>query len=317
MKKRKSLKFNSVKYLSNYLGYPDSFLKSIQLEFDDHYRVDSERTINGKKRIIVYPDVTLKSVLRQIDRKIMDRLIYPSSYQGGVKGGSILTNAQLHLRQPTVLKIDIKSFFPSVSSDNVKRAFQRRGFSKNASAFMASITTVNNPFDHLPQGFPTSPKIALLSLEPFERRLYLLAKKFDWKYSFWIDDITISANVPLNRFINTIKRMLLEEGFRINDDKFKRYGFATGRSKKMVTGLIVNKKINVPKEYTRSLRKAIYICGKFGPQRLLFDKCFPQTSNIKKLHDTLLGKINYVKSINHSVGNKLMSDFNKINFNTP
>ena len=58
-----------------------------------------------------------------------------------------------------------------------------------------------------------------------------------------------------------VKDMLLKWGFEVNEDKTK---FITNSSSQRVTGLTVNEKVSIPKEYKRQLRQEVYYAIKYG-----------------------------------------------------
>ena len=61
--------------------------------------------------------------------------------------------------------------------------------------------------------------------------------------------------------IPIVMTIIEEEGFNVNEKK-TRYAYYYQRQE--VTGLIVNKKVSVTKEYIKELKKEIYFCQKFG-----------------------------------------------------
>ena len=47
---------------------------------------------------------------------------------GGVRGRSVITNAQRHVCKAIVFSVDVKDFFPSVSPQIVRSIFEALGF---------------------------------------------------------------------------------------------------------------------------------------------------------------------------------------------
>lgn len=304
------LHFYSVKFLAKHLGYPETFLNKIANDNRKFCSINPKRNIGGKERIIAYPNPVFKNVLKSIDKKILTRFDFPDTFHGGVKGASTIDHAKEHVNKRVLLKIDLKNFYPSVTPERVQSSLIRRGFSKKVADLVTRIVTVEYPHPHLPQGFPTSPKIALLTLENFEKRLHQLRKKFGWKVGFWVDDLVISANFPLEKFKNTIVSMFHDEGFEVN---LRKTTVSSGRGRKMVTGLVVDRKVNVPKEYINSVSLTIHSINKFGLKKYYTHRGkvdgYKSQNTVKT---TLLGKINYVIRVNPFVGKRLLDGYEKI-----
>jgi retron-type reverse transcriptase len=92
-----------------------------------------------------------------------------------------------------------------------------------------------------------------------------LAKKFNLQYSRYADDITFSGDKYVfgvnSHFRKELARIIADQNFTINEEKtrLQRYW-----QRQEVTGLIVSEKVNVPREYIRSLRDILYIWQKYG-----------------------------------------------------
>ena len=120
----------------------------------------------------------------------------------------------------------------------------------------------------MPQGAPSSPIITNLICEILDFRLLKLAKEYKLDFTRYADDLTFSTNNPSfeHQFASFKYKLQLEierAGFKINDTK-SRLQFRDSRQE--VTGLIVNKKINVKKEYsknTRAMAHQLYTKGSF------------------------------------------------------
>jgi len=188
----------------------------------------------------------------------------PTLAHGFVKKRSILTNAIVHLNKKNVLNIDLSNFFDSFNFGRVRGFFiKNKNFQldPHIATVIAQIACLNNK---LPQGSPCSPVVTNLISHPLDIRLASLAKKHSCTYSRYADDITISTRKSV--FPNQI--MMQEEsgeylagkkltheitraGFSINEKKTR---IQYKDSRQDVTGLIVNKKPNVKKEYWRTVK---------------------------------------------------------------
>ena len=115
----------------------------------------------------------------------------------------------------------------------------------------------------MPQGGPCSPVITNLITHALDIRLAALAKRYSCIYSRYADDLTFStrkvafsrqiARLEKGEFIagKKLQSEIIRSGFSINDKK-TRVQFKDSRQD--VTGLIVNQKPNVKKEYWRTVK---------------------------------------------------------------
>ena len=118
----------------------------------------------------------------------------------------------------------------------------------------------------LPQGSPCSPVISELIGHVLDIRLLRFAKKYGVRYSRYVDDITFSTNQgdfpkalavqdSTDLFAWTLGGELIAEiesaSFKVNIGKTRMH---YRRSRQMVTGLVVNEKVNIRSEYYRNAR---------------------------------------------------------------
>ena len=297
----KIFKINTIDELVARLGVGRGMLDGILDNIKGHYK---SRIIfkNEKKRRIDIPDTGLKKIQRLINKRLLQKVNLPDSIQGSKKKGSIKKNAELHTGQKVIGNLDIKDFFPSVNGKRVKSVFIGIGCSDIVSDILVRLTTWRNV---LPQGVPTSSSIANLVLLNMDKRFKNLCEIHGLRYSFYVDDITISGNQRVEKLKKLFCKIISQEGFDVNPDKIK---FHNKTERQIVTNLVVNSgKPNVPKEYKRNLRAVLKNCIKLGPAT--------QTKkSVEEFKRSLIGKINYVLSINQKAGYKLLGEFQKINW---
>ena len=129
----------------------------------------------------------------------------------------------------------------------------------------------------LPQGSPCSPVISELIGQILDLRLLRFAKKHGVRYSRYADDITFSTNqknFPVALAVqdptdlawklgdDLVQKVELA-GFKINMDKTRMHH---KDSRQMVTGLVVNKKVNIRSKYyrkTRAMCDSLFQTGKY------------------------------------------------------
>ena len=108
----------------------------------------------------------------------------------------------------------------------------------------------------LPQGAPSSPIITNMICNIFDMRLLRLAKKYKLDYTRYADDLSFSTNNKdfLNieeQFFEELSKEVERAGFSINDKK-TRVQYKDSRQE--VTGIVVNKKLNVDRDYYKKTR---------------------------------------------------------------
>jgi len=178
---------------------------------------------------------------------------------------SIMDNARQHRHCRFVLNLDIQDFFPSFNFGRVRGFFLKdKHFALNEpiATTIAQIACFNNS---LPQGSPCSPVIADMVAHILDVRLVRLAKRFNANYSRYADDLSFSTT--LVSFPEALAREDSESGIWSLGDELlsviSHAGFVVNpaktrmqlrTSRQTVTGLTVNKKVNISQDYWRSAR---------------------------------------------------------------
>lgn len=191
---------------------------------------------------------------------------------------SIVTNAQRHKHQRYVFNIDLQDFFPSVNFGRVRGFFiSNKNFelSEVAATIIAQIACHKN---ELPQGSPCSPVISDMICGILDSRLAKLSKKNRIAYSRYADDLTFSSNQkefpvdlaecvigPPHEWLvgKKLRKEIEKAGFKINPNKTR---MQCRESRQTVTGLTVNRKVNVQNPYYRNARimaHSLFRTGKY------------------------------------------------------
>ena len=181
---------------------------------------------------------------------------------------NIVSNAIIHRNKRYIINIDLKDFFDSFHFGRVMGFFKNNKYfkmPKEVAIVMAQLVCYNGK---LPQGAPTSPVITNFICNILDYRILQIAKKYRLDYTRYADDLTFSTNIKnwdnqFEEFIKKLEKIIKESGFQINEKKTRISYFY---SKQLVTGLIVNKKINVEHIYYKKIRAMaheLYTKGKF------------------------------------------------------
>ena len=270
--------------------YPDSnsFFKLLN-NIDKEYAFFTIKKKNGGKRRIYAPSAKLCRVQKIILRKILCH--YPVSQYACayIKGKNLYQNANPHTNKKYILKLDITDFFGSITFEQILSTV----FNKNyyPTPVGVSLTNLCCYKETLVQGAPTSPMLSNLVMKHFDDIMGDWCAKQNIAYTRYCDDMTFSSDKPLYHVYSKASSFLESMGFELNKKKTR---FITNTSRQTVTGLVVNEKVSIPKEYKRNLRKDIYYFSKYDTG----DKTFI-TSDFDYygyIH-SLLGRTTYVLSI--------------------
>jgi retron-type reverse transcriptase len=210
---------------------------------------------DGSVRVIAQPSRELKAVQAWILRNILNKLSSSDNCKGFEVGCSILDNAAPHVGANFILNLDLKDFFPSIKAAKVYNIFSSIGYSKSVAAILTNLTVVDG---RLPQGAPTSPKLANLICLKLDSRIQGYAGPRGLIYTRYADDISISAQT-IKKTMNArsvLEQIIASEGLQINRKKTAIQG--TMRRKE-ITGLILSSnKVGIGREKFRKIRAQVF-----------------------------------------------------------
>lgn len=214
-----------------------------------------------KVRWIEAPRANLKSIQRSLLDETLYTLRATDHAHGFVPGRSIVTNARLHVGRQWVVTLDIKDFFPSITSRQVRAAIDCLAGEPER---LSGITRLLTRHGRLPQGAPTSPQLANLVAAELDHRLARTAGGRGWVYTRYADDLTFSGDSSPHGLVDEVEAELNEHGFRAARGKTH----VMGRDQRqLVTGLVVNDRVRLPKPQRRRLRAMLHqaeIIGDFA-----------------------------------------------------
>jgi RNA-directed DNA polymerase len=282
------LDLNSVRHLETILGRSRSELKDLAKYAVRYYKPFPLRVKERpfariialpKKRLIDNPVDPLKAVQSRIEERLLKRLILPEHLLGGVRGKSIIDNANLHRRARCLVTIDIKNFFPSVRPSQVLSVWRNTlNCSTDVSYLLTGLTTCRG---RLPQGSPTSTLIANLVLASFDPEIQPVCQLYGVSYSSWIDDLAFSGD-SAPQIVGPVIGILMKAGFKVSHGKIKIMGPGT---RKVLNKLVLGRSVTVQKEYVSRIRAGIH--------NLNFGKVAAADTN--DYLSSLEGTINYLR----------------------
>ncbi|WP_187434765.1 reverse transcriptase domain-containing protein [Bradyrhizobium cytisi] len=228
----------------------------------------------GGTRVLMVPDRRLKFLQRKA-HQLLNQLYRPRTpVHGFVKQKGAISNANEHQRRPYLFNIDLRNFFGVISRRRVLGMLISMGLPDDAAEAVCSVCLTAN---QLPQGAPTSPILSNLVAYRLDRDLMKFAKTYRLKYTRYADDISFSSYAPPLALFNAglpipgrvksdqlsveLSTVLATNGFEIAPDKV---WFAGPKSRKEVTGLVVNEFTNLKRSFVRNVRAALYKTEKLG-----------------------------------------------------
>lgn len=231
---------------------------------------------SGGKRTIHAPIPQLKLAQRKIADLLQDcELEIETSLgvkrrlsHGFRKDHSILTNADIHHGQRYVLNLDLEDFFGTVNFGRVRGYFLTNKHFRLQPDVATLLAQIACHESKLPQGAPTSPVISNLVGNILDMRLVKLARANGCAYSRYADDISFSTSTPefptevaieTSPNVWTVSKTVDDAvgacGFKVNPSKTR---LLHRRSRQDVTGIVVNKFVNVNADYRRRTRVMVH-----------------------------------------------------------
>jgi RNA-directed DNA polymerase len=239
----------SMEELARRLGITVEALGAVQVRYQE---TTIPKRSGGTRRILI-PDPPLKAIQRSILKRLLRRLRAHPAAHGFERGHSIVSNAKSHKGQAIVLRMDVKNFFDSTTAKRITAYFQSIGWDAQASQELTRLCTQGNA---LPQGAPTSPRLSNIVNFHLDQRLEGLARKHRATYTRYADDLTFSfSDDEPSRprvVIRSTKAILANLGYQLHQRK--KLSIRRHFARQLVTGLVVNVRINLPRETRRWLR---------------------------------------------------------------
>lgn len=245
-------------HLSQLVGYSLEYVLGAANAPRKFYRRFEIPKRSGATRVIREPLPSLKDIQRWILINILEIAPVHRFAKGFVRGRSIRDNARFHVGQPAVMKLDIRDFFGSIPYVRVRKLFSNLGYSFEVAVLLARLCTFR---DGLPQGAPTSPAISNLLSYSLDQRISRYAIRRKIRYTRYADDLTFSGTFNVGELISFVSMVLADDGLELNESKTR---FMEHHQQQKVTGVVLNSRMNAPREVRRELRQIVHYVGTFG-----------------------------------------------------
>ncbi|KAE9649535.1 trypsin-like serine protease [Pseudomonas sp. PB106] len=296
-----------------------------------YYRSFSIPKKSGGVRTIFAPSNRLKVLQARLKVQLSNLYLPSPCAKAFLKDTSIVSNANAHIRKKFVFNLDLKDFFPTISFARVRGLLISKPYclKPETASVIAHLATING---NLPQGAPCSPVISNMMCSSLDRELRALAIKHRANYTRYADDITFSFYTPMeylpadivivnagtltSHHLATVGPELLKiisgKGFQVN---FSKVRLQRQDEKQVVTGLLVNKKVNVERRYIRKVAAQIHsmMCIGLDAANAIHKANDPDANTTLEGH--VFGKllfIKQVKGVDSSVYRRLAMKFNQL-----
>jgi RNA-directed DNA polymerase len=295
-----------------------------------HYRYEWRERPGRLPRLLEVPGRRLRELQRVLLAEVIGPLPVHDAAHGFVPGRSARSGAAQHLGREVVIALDLTTFFARVSARDVYGLLRRAAIPEAVAYTITGLCThavayrvaahpprggdLDERFalqkaltvPHLPQGAPTSPALANLSVARLDARLAGYAAAAGAVYTRYADDLAFSGDAALARradaFIRGVQRIVAAEGHEVNPRKTRVRPAAVRQS---VTGIVVNRVTTVPRSEYDALKATLHNCATRGP-----------ASQNRAAHPDfrahLLGRISWVASLHAARGARLREIFERI-----
>jgi hypothetical protein len=288
----------SLQALSKTLQVDLGILQKTANEIDKHYHNHSIPKGKGKvgERDINIPSNHLKIIQKRINRKIFDNVIYPQYLFGGIVEKDYVKNASMHSNAEVVIALDVKNFYPSISTQKAVEVFQYFcNFPADVSNLLANLCCLKGS---VPQGGCTSSHIANLILNNTEYKLVAWLSSHKYTYTRLLDDISISSDKEISKekiqkILIKVKHTISASGLKLNNKKQRISSKSNPHEFMEVTGLWLNR--GVPRAHRddrKLIRAEMHECKK----QANIDRC---CESYHKLHNSVSGKVAKLAYLKH------------------
>jgi retron-type reverse transcriptase len=268
------------------LGFSAKTLYGLSNNLDKHYRNIFIPKHDGSKRKLSIPDLILKRVQRSIADNILADYPISRYAMAYTRGSNVQKNAALHVGKQKILKLDIDGFFDHITYSRVKDCvFCKENYSEPIRILLTMLCYYK---ESLPQGAPTSPAITNIIMYDFDEKIGKYCGENNISYTRYCDDMTFSGDFDEKAVIFVVKDELRKLGLFL---KNRKTAVIPNTKRQTVTGIVVNEKIGLTKEYKNKIRQEIYYIKKYG-----IDEHLSKIGEPNKQHylNSLKGRVAFV-----------------------
>ncbi|UOY87648.1 reverse transcriptase family protein [Bacillus glycinifermentans] len=199
-----------------------------------------------------------------LKNKFLNNIPISENAYGFVKGRSYYDFLVPHTRGNNengryFLRIDIKDFFDSITTDILEETFKYyfKTDEKSSNEMVGLIIDIISLNDVLPQGAVTSPVVSNIVFRQLDIRIQKYCNKLKVVYTRYADDLLFSSvnnrtHEPF--FIKMISNILKTLNFNINFSKIKK-----SEEEISLNGFVVGQNIRISRKKKRDINRVIFI----------------------------------------------------------
>lgn len=210
---------------------------------------------------------------------------------------NIAENAKQHVGKKYLLNIDLKDFFSNILGKQVYDFFSSSYFNFPKPIVMAM--TLFTIFEgKLPTGAPTSPVISNLICLELDAVLSRYSSENEMTYSRYADDLSFSSDSYFTEEkVSKLISLIESKGFIVNNKKVYQ---KAKYQKQVVTGLVVNEKVNIDRKLLKKIRAMLHDLEMNGIENAAkkhFGSSYKSCTSQSQFLNRLEGYINFVGQI--------------------
>ncbi len=276
----------SLGHLSQLTGASTRYLNDVVTRRSDPYNdIRRPKKDGTRTRSISSPEPVLMDVQRWILGHALRSVREHDASFAYTKDRSIRACAERHLGARWLIKIDLHDFFHSIHEARVYRLFKEIGYPSLTSFELGRLCSRMIPRNGLvgssrngrpyptrfpgvlPQGAPTSGKLANAAARGLDEKLTTLARSHGLVYTRYSDDITFSAGHDITRgdaraIVASASALIRSERFVVHHQKTR---VVPPGARHVVLGLVLGAdRVQLRPEFKRNLNNHIRGVEKFG-----------------------------------------------------
>lgn len=331
----------SLSHLAHLVDVSPKKLRPIVDRMSDPYRHFRLRKKSGGKgskapkrryRDIYAPQPDILRTQRWIAQNILNVLQLHQSSFGFAPGSDMLDAATLHCGCAWLLKMDVSNFFESITERQAYRVFRGCGYTALLSFELARLCTRSTDRRHyfhlteseyphpeaiegyLPQGAPTSPMLANLTVHSLDVRLKKISEELGWKYSRYADDLAFSTEKIMSRtealkLKGIVEAAIESSGLSPNHSKTR---ISPPGARKVLLGVLIDReRPRLTRKFKDNVETHVYALTseKIGVQAHKEKRGFSSTTGMRH---HVRGLIAFAHHVDKNYAKILYADFNRI-----
>ena len=282
------------------LGLTTQFVSNLSNAAAHHYKTYSVKKKNGGLRIIDHPSRRLKSAQTWILQNVLVSLPVHDAASAYRPGKSILQHAAVHSSAKFLLRLDMKDFFPSITSGDFETYIMSNPaqFAGWTPSDVASVARLLFKGPRMTIGAPSSPALSNALCFELDGAISSLALGRDVRYTRYADDLFFSAHLPnlLGGITEAVAGILRTIGVPKNLQlNLSKTVHSSKKGNRQVTGITLGSDglPHVPRQYKRWIRSLIHK--------------FDSLNDLQK--ESLTGMISYVSGLEPDFTNSLVKKY--------